>query len=240
MNLSPKYLLDKIDLTFPLIGVYDAPEKTEFMDMETPPRSMPSCFFAFYKKWEKGRTMKLSPTNFGCGGCGTWMLGETTRSRQEYIEFLADDEGLKADHELMDQWLEFMKPHKPEHGLLFIGPLVEEHYKFLKTITFFVNPDQLSVLMIGAQYFHNVDDPEPVKAAFGSGCMQMLTHFEDLSKPQAMIGATDMAMRKYLPKDILAFTVTVPMFEQLCSIDNNSFLEKPFLAGLKKARNGRL
>jgi hypothetical protein len=167
------------------------------------------------------------------------MFGETTRSRQDYINFLADDEGLKDNHELMGSWLDHMEPYKPENGYLFIGPLNFDYRNYLKTVTFFVNPDQLSVLMIGAQYYHKASDPEPVLAPFGSGCMQMLTLFQ-LDKPQAIIGATDMAMRKYLPGNILAFTVTVPMYEQLCGIDKNSFLEKPFLKDLKKARKGSL
>jgi hypothetical protein len=35
---------------------------------------------------------------------------------------------------------------------------------------------------------------------------------------------------------ILAFTVTKPMFEQLCALDERSFLFKPFLKNLRKAR----
>ena len=206
--MDPSYLIERLDLSIPPIGVYDAPKGTDFDEVFAPPRRRHSCFFSNYKKWLKGKTLRLSNTDYGCGGCGTWMFGESTRTRQEYIEFLADDEGLKADHELMGSWIDYMEPHKTEHGYLFIGPLRDEHEQFLKTITFFVNPDQLSVLMIGAQYFHNAGDIEPVKAPFGSGCMQMLTHF-DLDEPTAIIGATDMAMRKYLPREILAFTVTV-------------------------------
>lgn len=54
--------------------------------------------------------------------------------------------------------------------------------------------------------------------------------------PQAIIGATDIAMRQHLPPDILAFTVTKPMFEQLCALDTRSFLHKPFWRNLRKAR----
>ncbi len=60
--------------------------------------------------------------------------------------------------------------------------------------------------------------------------------FEDLNKPQAIVGATDMAMRLYLPKDIMAFTVTKPLYERLCKLDDNSFLQKSFIKRLKKAR----
>lgn len=53
---------------------------------------------------------------------------------------------------------------------------------------------------------------------------------------QAKIDATNMAMRQYFPPDILAFTVTKPMFENLCKLDKNSFLEKGFIKQLKKVR----
>lgn len=238
--MSVEYLLKKINLDIPPVGLYDAPEHTDFGETEMPPQGKHSCFFSFYKKWLKGRTLKLSHAKYGCGGCGTWMFGETTRSRQEYIEFLADDEGLKANHELMNEWLDQLSPNKPVHGFLFIGPLRTEHYQYLKTVTFFVNPDQLSVLMIAAQYYQKAGGAEPVQAPFGSGCQQMLTHFNDESGPKAIIGATDMAMRKYLPKDLLAFTVNVPMYEQLGRIGEDSFLNKPFLKDLKKAREGSL
>lgn len=234
------FLLKRLNLNIPLIGVYDAPEDTGFGDIVTPPQAKHSCFFAFYKKWLNGSTLKLGKDNFGCGGCGTWMFGETTRSRQEYIEFLADDEGLKADHERMGAWFDHMQAYRPEHGFLFIGPLDERFKDHLRSVSFFVNPDQLSALMIGAQYFHRTGEAEPVIAPFGSGCMLMLTHFSNLETPQAMIGGTDMAMRKYLPKDLLIFTVTVPMYEQLNSIGKDSFLDKRFLADLKKARKGSL
>jgi len=90
-------------------------------------------------------------------------------------------------------------------------------------------------LMVGAQYHSSPDDPPPVIAPFGAGCMELLP-FKDLSIPQAAMGATDIAMRRHLPPDILAFSVTKPMFERLCSLDERSFLYKPFLKNLKKAR----
>ncbi len=137
----------------------------------------------------------------------------------------------------MNLWLDHEKPFKPQHPHIFVGPLQEERFEYIKSVTFLVNPDQLSVLMIGAQYSYAPDDPLPlVIASFGSGCMQLLPLFKDLGYPQAMIGATDMAMRQYLPSEILAFTVTLPMYHQLCLLDERSFLYKPFLKNLKKVR----
>ena len=74
---------------------------------------------------------------------------------------------------------------------------------------------------------------------FGSGCMQLIP-FSDLEIPQAALGATDLAMRGSLPPDILLVSVTPPMFERLCALDERSFLGKPFLKKLKTARGGRL
>lgn len=147
-----------------------------------------------------------------------------------------DDEGLKASHELMDRWLDYSRPYQPEHPHVLIGPLRKEAYATLKTVTLLVNPDQISVLMLGAQYQSAPGDRPPVIAPFGSGCMELLSLFEDLDAPQAIIGAADIAMRQYLPPDLLAFTVTLPMFQQLCELDEKSFLYKPFLERLQKSR----
>lgn len=147
-----------------------------------------------------------------------------------------DEEGLKASPELMNEWLDHRTVYQPEHPNMLIGPLREDQEKFLKTITFFVNPDQLSALMLGAQYHSKPGDLPPVLAPFGAGCMQLLALFADLNAPQAIIGATDIAMRQYLPPELLAFTVTKPMFKLLCDLDEESFLFRPFLKNLKKAR----
>jgi len=116
-----------------------------------------------------------------------------------------------------------------------IGPLKESQWEYAQSVTFFVNPDQLSILAIGAQYHSAPEDPVPVIAPFGSGCMQLLP-FKNLTISQASIGTTDIAMRQQIPPDILGFTVTCKMFKQLCELDEQSFLYKDFLKRLKKAR----
>jgi len=139
----------------------------------------------------------------------------------------------------MEKWIDASKPYRAENAHLFLGPLKEDAWLFIKTITFLVNPDQLSALMIGAQYHSAPGDPPPVIAPFGSGCSQ-LQPFRDLTIAQASIGATDIAMRRHLPPDILTLTVTKPMFKQLCALDERSFLSKPFLQRLRQARGGKL
>jgi hypothetical protein len=229
-------LIKRIGLTTPLIGFYDAPDTSPFEPLVEPDPRRRLCVFSFYKKWLRGKTLHITRDNPGCGGAGHWLCNQVTRSHESFVKFLVDGEGLKASHALMNKWLDYNKPYRQEHPNILIGPLREDQYAYLKTITFYVNPDQLSALVLGAQYSSAPSDPPPVIAPFGSGCMELVPLFEDLDIPQAMIGATDIAMRQHIPPEVLAFTVTKPMFKQLCELDERSFLYKPFWKNLMKAR----
>jgi hypothetical protein len=237
MQPNPTELIERIDLSTPLIGLYDAPDANPFEPLVEPKPGRRACVFAFYRTWLAGKTLHLTEDNFGCGGAAHWLFCKETRSREDFVEFLVDDEGLKASHDLMHRWLNRHPGYAPEHDHVLIGPLRDDQYRYLKTVTFYVDPDQLSLLTLGAQYHAAPEGPPPVIAPFGSGCMQAVSLFDDLSAPQAIIGATDIAMRQYLPPDLLAFTVTKSLFEQLCDLDGNSFLYKPFWQRLKRARD---
>ena len=229
-------LLKKAGISLPLIGLYDASDPTSFEPVVGPKPGKRACVFMFYKSWMEGKTLHITKENFGCGGAGHWLCNVETRGREQFVKFLADEEGLKSSRELMNQWLDYRKPYQQEYPHILIGPLKEGQDEYLKTVTFLVNPDQLSLLTLGANYNNAPGDPPAVVAPFGSGCSQLLGLFGDLNRPQAIVGATDIAMRQYLPPDILAFTVTRPMFEQLCGLDERSFLYKPFWQNLRKAR----
>ncbi len=229
-------LIEKIGLSAPLIGFYDAPDVSQFEPLVEPKPGGHACVFAFYSHWLAGKTLHITEDNSGCSGAGYWLCSVATRSREDFVRFLVDDEGLKSSHNLMNQWLDHHQGYEPEYGHLLIGPLCEDGYEYLKSVAFFVNPDQMSLLILGAQYHSAPGDPVPVIAPFGSGCMQLISLFEDLSVPQAIVGATDIAMRQYIERDLIAFTVTKPMFERLCALDEKSFLHKRFWRKLKKAR----
>jgi hypothetical protein len=235
MQPDPTNLLERIDLAAPPIGFYDSPDPSPFVPLVKPESGERRCVFAHYDEWLNGETLHITKENFSCRGAGHWLCGIESRSREDF-KFLVDEEGLKASHDLMNQWLDHSKPYEQEYPHILIGSLREDQYEYLKSITFYVNPDQLSVLILGAQYNNAPGYPPPVIAPFGSGCMELVPLFEDLDVPQAIIGATDIAMRQLLPPDVLAFTVTRPLFEQLCALDERSFLYKPFWKRLRKAR----
>ncbi len=231
-------LIEKIELEIPVIGLYDAPDATPSEPLVEPGPGKRECIFSYYERWIAGNTLRITGENHGCSGAGQSLFGKETRSREDFVSFLVEGEGLKASEGLMNRWIDYHKNYTPKYGQLLIGPLHANQYEYLLSVTFYVNADQLSALILGGHYNSAPGGLTPVLAPFGSGCMQLLLLFEDLNIPQAIIGATDIAMRKYIDPEVTAFTVTRPMFEQLCALDERSFLYKPFWKSLKQARNG--
>ncbi|MFH1676429.1 MAG: DUF169 domain-containing protein [bacterium] len=230
---DPTILLKRTDITEPLIGFYNAPEAEAFAPLIIPEKG--ECVFDYFDRILAGETLHLSKEHYGCPGAGRSICGVETFSTEGLVKFLVETEGLKASKELMEGWVEKRKPYKGKFPNVLIGPYRPELWEYLVTITFTVNPDQLSALTTGAQYNASPDDPEPTIVRFGSGC-SLLVPFENFEIAQAAIGATDMAMRSHLKADRLLYTVTKPMFERLCKLDEKSFLFKRFRAELRKSR----
>ena len=226
---------DIAEITYPVLGVYDVPDAGAFR----PIAAAGYCVFEHFSAWLRGESTLINSETasaFSCPGAGYWLCGIESMPKQAVAEFLAGAEGLKRSPEVMCRWLENAQPYTLENISIVISTLREDQYAYLKTATFFVNPDQLAVLLTGADYLNTSVSEHPVVSPYGSGCGQLLTLFPNLDEPQAMIGATDIAMRKHLPADILTFTVTKPMLEQLCGLGKDSFLHKTYLADLKQSR----
>ena len=236
MQPDPTTILVTLSITEPLIGLYDAPDPAPFAPLVEPAQAR-ECVFASYPRWREGKTLHISKEKHGCGA--PQLLGVQSRSREEMVKFLVDTEGLRASHELMELWLDAAPGYEPRHGHVLIGPLRAEEYDYLRSVTFYVNADQLAVLVTGSSYYRRPDEP-PVLAPFSSGCGQLASVFSDLDAPQAVIGATDQAMRKHLDPGLLAFTVTKSMFELLCrwADDPASSLHNNFLKEVIAMRGG--
>ena len=235
MQPDPNNLLKIAEITNPLIGFYDTLNKKPFK----PFNDAKFCIFSCYQGWTRGESTCLSEQTLGtigCPGAGYWNCNVARVPREDVAHYLAVQEGLKTSPDLMCQWLTNQPPYKKKHDYVVIGPLRMEQYEYLKTITFYVNPDQLSLLITGAEYHNASASHHPVTAVYGSGCGQLAAVFDDFDTPKATIGGTDIAMRSYLPCNTLALTVTKPMFEQICQLDENSFLHKSFWNNLKLAR----
>ena len=241
---NPDKLIELSGIETRLIGFYDVNDIKPFEPFTESER----CFFASYPEWQMGYSTKISLGNASCQGGGYWIGGippawaVKSAGNLSVIESFAHKlnqrEGFKSSDKLMCKVFDNQKPYSLINEYAVIAPFKTDQYKYLRTITFYVNPDQLSLLILGAEYYNASLIDHPVITTFGSGCSQMaaiLDNFDHLI-PKAVIGATDIAMRQHLPPDILAFTVNKPMFKRLCELDHHSFLGKPFWERLKKAR----
>ena len=59
MSSEPSLLLETLELAYPLIGVYDAPDPKAFTPLVSPARKH-HCLFASWNQWREGITLHLT------------------------------------------------------------------------------------------------------------------------------------------------------------------------------------
>ncbi len=231
--------LDKISeqlgLTDPVIALSQADDYSPFEPVIEFAGKGHQCVWAAYNDWKAGKTLALSAGKHGCSGAGRSLLNLPAPEGFDIVKMLYDVEGLKASRELVEQFLDNQVRYKPTHKYVLVGPLRPELIEMADTVSFLVNPDQLSALVTAALYHTAEFAPNTIRTIMCSGCC-LLAPFGDEKKPLATIGAMDMAMRPYVPTDLIAFTVNIPMFEQIITMDDNNFLNKSFWNRVRKAR----
>ncbi len=114
-----------------------------------------------------------------------------------------------------------------------IKPLNEADPKHddIKNVTFFVDPDRLSALVVLANYAH--PDADSVIIPWGAGCQVMgIYAYRELERerPRGVIGMTDLSARKNvrasLGKHVLSFTAPWPLFQVMEANVDGSFLQR--------------
>lgn len=229
-------LTAKLRLTTPLIGVYDAAPSAAFMPLVETDGT--TCCFAYYPRWLEGETLVLSRGGAGCQGAYR-ALGLLTGYPAHMAHFLTDGvgapkgEGLKATPEIAQAFLDRARPLAVASGYILIGPLRLGQWDALRSITFFVDPDRLGALMTLAGYWSS---DSVVVAPFGSGCSMMWRELDEDGLDRAVLGATDIAMRRYVPPNILSLSVTPQRFEQMVSFPDEAFLNRPWWNELMDSR----
>jgi len=94
-------------------------------------------------------------------------------------------------------------------------------------VVFFCEPDQLSALVVLANYGRTGSDN--VIMPFGAGCHQtcLIPYAESKKdRPRAVVGVTDISARPMVDPNVLSFTVPFAMFEEMEANVPGSFLEK--------------
>lgn len=210
------------------------------------------CAVSMLNAAAKGRTAVFDRNTYGCLGGGTGLgFGNTYTKFPAGIEYFLSTGNKDFAQTDMGRSIVRNMPalehgeryvRTPELAKKFVDSLpytdVPAEYVVFKpledlaegetpeVVIFLVNPDQLSALVVLANYSRETN--ENVIAPFGAGCHSVciFPYREAKSdKPRAVIGLTDISARKHLDKDILSFTVPFTMFLGMESDVEDSFLE---------------
>jgi hypothetical protein len=247
MNLNEQ-LIERLNkalrLETPIIALYDTDPTPGFEPLVHSKGR--ACCFAYYQRWLKGETLVIErnggsfqdPKNgcpgmhnaFGFGkGYPPWMANFLTDGKGAPM-----GEGLKATPQLAQEFLDRAKAPTPTGDHILIGPLRLEHWDKVRTISFFVDPDRLAALMTLATFWSS--NPDEIAAPFSSGCGLMWREMISFDRDRPIIGCTDIAMRKYLPPEILCISVSPARFEQMINFPDDAFLKKEWWNELLKSR----
>jgi hypothetical protein len=108
--------------------------------------------------------------------------------------------------------------------------LADPEREDIKSVTFFATPDQISALVVLANY----TDPERENVAvpWGAACQVMgIFAYKELERehPRALIGLTDLSARHHvrasLGSNVLSFTMPWPVFQRMEQNADGSFLD---------------
>jgi len=230
---STQYLREALGLEYAIVGFYDL-DSIEGIPGVIEKRG---CMFAGFEHWQQGEYVHRCRARPGCPGSAYWLFGAPVMPEDAFLDFLVETESLKPNRATMRQFLDAQPTYELTGRHLLIGPLADALYERLQAVTIFCNPDQLSGLLGVVFFLNTAESPVSFLPSYGPGCLQLAGIFPDLKTQSAVISATDIAMRVHLPANLLALTVTVPLFERLCSLAQNGPLENPFWKRLRHKRS---
>jgi uncharacterized protein (DUF169 family) len=195
---------------------------------------------------KKGRLAFFDRQSFGCFGGGTG-LGFGDRYGKFPIDCLlstgdkematqigrrgssmAEGERFYKNPEVARKWVESLPMTDVPTRYVVFKPweLVTERDE-PELIIFFVNGDQLSALLVMADY--NRGTNRSVTAPFGAACQSILFGYAEAKKenPGGVIGFFDISRRSVVDREILTFTVPFSLFREMEANVEGSFLETP-------------
>ncbi|MBW1920125.1 MAG: DUF169 domain-containing protein [Deltaproteobacteria bacterium] len=180
------------------------------------------CFYYFLstgnEKWERGRRIAEQIEQF---------VGK------EFMEDFLKGEGYVRTPELVKDFVENMPIIEIPAKYVVFRPLkdVDESKETPQVIMFLVPPDELSALVILANYA--LTGSENVIIPYAAGCQTIgiFAYKEAKSdNPRAVVGLTDISarenIRKQLGKDLLSFTVPWKMFLEMEANVEGSFFQR--------------
>lgn len=190
------------------------------------------CFAHFLssgnREWEKGR--EVGKALEGAAG-------------KEFAADFLEGEAYVKTPDLVHQWLGEIPMREIASRYMLFKPLseVDGEAERPETVVLLANPDQLSALVILANYGR--EGMENVIVPWAAGCQTIgiLPYREGQSgRPRAVVGLTDISARKYvrslLGSELLSFAVPWEMFLEMEGNVEGSFLERHTWKSLREPR----
>jgi uncharacterized protein (DUF169 family) len=198
------------------------------------PEDSRGCVIGMHVAATKGKTSVFDRAHHGCMGAKVG-LGFGGFHRPGMAEFLSTG---SAEREGEHYW------KSPVEAQAFIDaqPVTDIPYEYVvfkplsevaegeepQLVNFYANPDQISALVVLANYGRST--PDNVAARMGAGCHTICLIPLDESKktpPRAVIGMFDITARPYVDADVLSFSMPFSMFKEMEANVPGSFLEHP-------------
>jgi uncharacterized protein (DUF169 family) len=157
-------------------------------------------------------------------------------------DFLKGERYVKSPEDTR-RFIESLPMREIPSKFVVVSPLdhVEPQRDEIKNVTFFVDPDAFSALVILANYAR--PDAENVVVPWAAGCQVMgIFAYRELERehPRGLVGMTDISARKNvratLGQNVLSFTAPWPLFQEMESNVEGSFLQRETWSALQKSR----
>lgn len=193
------------------------------------PESKWGCVASLHMAAAKGHVFAFDRKTFGCpsGGIG---LGFKLPFRPKLAEFLSTGSPEQmGEHywktpELAQAFIDQLPvTNVPEEFVVF-SPLSKAPCE-PTVVSIYVNPDQLSALVVLASYARKTN--ENIIVPMGAGCHTSVLYALkecDNESPRAVLGMTDITARPYVDPDLVAVSMPYGMYQELLDNVEGSFL----------------
>lgn len=197
------------------------------------------CVVAMFTAAARGKTAVFSKDTCGCPGgkIGLGFTNDYSHVPGGIEHFLStgrgegypEGEGYLKTPEIAHEFVENLPRTCIPTQYVVVRPLddVDIAQEQPELVVFFCEPDQLSALIVLANYGRT--GGENVIIPFGAGChtVCLIPYAQSKNaKPKAVVGVTDISARPMVDSDLLSFTVPFDMFQEMEADVPGSFLEK--------------
>ena len=241
--MLPSRIAEELKLAFAPVAVIFTEEKPDGALQFAEGRW--GCVIAMLTAAAKGRTAAIDRKTCGCPGgrVGLGFGGFDPERGIEYFlstgrgEGFPEGEGYRKTPELAKTFVEDLPVADIPFTYIVFKPLseVDPAKDTVREVVFYVNPDQLTALIVLVNY-GQAAGREHVIIPASAGCQSIgvIPYREALSEhPRAVVGMTDVSARPFVPPDILTFTVPFALYQEMENNVPGSFLEKPAWAKVK-------